>query len=356
MRFSLATVVSAALLALAGPSAWADTPGWYIGAGGGWSDLEKMTNNNTSIGYDNGFLVSGFAGYDFGTLRAEGEVGYRHHDVHSLSTGGVGLNNPGGAANALSFMANGIYSFFPKSILTPYLGAGIGVARLTLDGVSAAGTSIVNSNADTEFAYQGIAGVSYAVSRSVSLNLDYRYFATTDPTFQRTAAGGGGSFTPEYHTHNVLLSLTYHFGAPAPAPAPVPAAAPAPAPAPAVAAPAPVAPVPPAAQRIFIVFFDFDKDTLTPEGTKVVEQAAATVKAGGTARLDVTGYTDMAGTAKYNLALSKRRADRVRALMVKLGVPVDAITETARGKENPRVPTADGVREPQNRRVEIVIP
>jgi len=353
MKSRLLPVIAVPLLMLAGHAAHADVPGWYIGAGAGWSDLQEMKNNGTDIRFDNGFLVSGFAGYNFGALRAEGEIGYRHHDVKSLSSGGVGLTSPSGDASALSFMANGIYSFFPQSRFTPYLGAGIGVARLSLNSVAGSGATIVDSD-DTRFAYQGIAGVSYALTPSVSLGLDYRYFATLDPTFTRTAAGGGGSFSPQYHTHNVLLSLTYHFGAPAaPPPAPMPAAAPAPAPA---AAAAPPAAPPPTPQRNYIVFFDFDRDTLTPEATKIVEQAASTFKAGGVARVDLTGYTDLAGPAKYNLNLSKRRADRVRALLVKLGVPADAITEMARGKENPRVPTADGVREPQNRRVEIVMP
>jgi outer membrane protein OmpA-like peptidoglycan-associated protein len=88
----------------------------------------------------------------------------------------------------------------------------------------------------------------------------------------------------------------------------------------------------------------------------VVEAAAAAYKARGAARIDLAGYTDAAGTVAYNLKLSKRRADAVRAHLDRLGVPDGAITETERGKENPRVPTADGVREPQNRRVEIVLP
>jgi len=126
-----------------------------------------------------------------------------------------------------------------------------------------------------------------------------------------------------------------------PPPAPMPAAAPAPA--------------PPPAPRVFIVFFDFDKDLLTADGEKIVAQAADAYKKGGSARIQVVGYTDLAGSQQYNLGLSERRAKRVQTALVKDGVPANAIATSWRGKENPRVPTADGVREAQNRRVEITL-
>ncbi len=69
----------------------------------------------------------------------------------------------------------------------------------------------------------------------------------------------------------------------------------------------------------------------------------------------IAGYTDLSGTQQYNLALSKRRADTVKSALVKDGVPASAIDAKWFGEENPRVPTANGVREPQNRRVEITM-
>ena len=105
---------------------------------------------------------------------------------------------------------------------------------------------------------------------------------------------------------------------------------------------------------MFIVFFEFDKSSLTVDGKKVVDAAAAAFKSGKSG-VAISGYTDLAGTQRYNLALSKRRAEAVKAALVKDGVPASAIDESWHGKENPRVPTADGVREPQNRRVEITM-
>jgi OmpA-OmpF porin, OOP family len=70
----------------------------------------------------------------------------------------------------------------------------------------------------------------------------------------------------------------------------------------------------------------------------------------------VIGYTDLAGTPQYDEDLSKRRADTVREALVAQGVPAGSINESWRGKQNPLVRTADGVREAQNRRVDIVLP
>jgi outer membrane protein OmpA-like peptidoglycan-associated protein len=123
------------------------------------------------------------------------------------------------------------------------------------------------------------------------------------------------------------------------------------------AAPAPPPPPPPASapqRQVFIVFFEFDKSSLTADGRRVVDAAAAAFKS-GKAGVAIAGYTDLAGTQQYNLALSKRRADTVKQALVRDGVPAAAIDEKWFGKQNPRVPTADGVREPQNRRVEITM-
>jgi outer membrane protein OmpA-like peptidoglycan-associated protein len=132
-----------------------------------------------------------------------------------------------------------------------------------------------------------------------------------------------------------------------------------PAPGAPLAAPKPTAPAPAAAQveaAKFLVFFDWDKATLTPEARRVIASAADEFKKIGSTRIVATGYTDLSGTPQYNLALSERRADAVKAELVRLGVPAAVITTIGKGEADPLVPTKDGVREAQNRRVEIVIP
>jgi hypothetical protein len=88
----------------------------------------------------------------------------------------------------------------------------------------------------------------------------------------------------------------------------------------------------------------------------VVGQAAEEYKRTGAARITATGYTDLSGSPAYNQALSERRAAAVQGELVRLGVPASVITVVGEGENDPLVPTADGVREARNRRVEIEIP
>ncbi|MBK8176840.1 MAG: OmpA family protein [Rhodospirillales bacterium] len=106
----------------------------------------------------------------------------------------------------------------------------------------------------------------------------------------------------------------------------------------------------------YLVFFDWNKAILTAEARQIVAKAAAEFKQTGAARLVATGYTDLSGTPQYNYKLSVQRAESVKAELVRLGVPASAISTVGRGEEDPLVPTKDGVREPQNRRVSIVFP
>ncbi|MGH6976952.1 MAG: OmpA family protein, partial [Stellaceae bacterium] len=104
----------------------------------------------------------------------------------------------------------------------------------------------------------------------------------------------------------------------------------------------------------YTVYFEFNKSDLTADAHKIVNEAAAAAKH-GTTRIEVNGYTDLAGTAAYNLGLSKRRADAVRAALIADGIAAKRINIMAYGKTDPAVPTPDGVREPRNRRAVVVI-
>jgi len=118
----------------------------------------------------------------------------------------------------------------------------------------------------------------------------------------------------------------------------------------------PAAPAAPAARaEVINVYFDFNKSGLTPEGRQIVRQVAAQLKANRAAAVTLTGKTDLAGTDSYNQALSKRRSEAVRGELVKDGIAAGRITMRWTGKREPPVKTADGVREPRNRVVEIVL-
>ena len=103
-----------------------------------------------------------------------------------------------------------------------------------------------------------------------------------------------------------------------------------------------------------MVFFDWDRSNLSAAALNTIKQAATAFKTKGNARITATGHTDTAGPETYNMALSLRRANAVKDALVREGVPAQAITVVGRG-EQLLVQTGDDVREPQNRRVEIVI-
>ena len=103
------------------------------------------------------------------------------------------------------------------------------------------------------------------------------------------------------------------------------------------------------------MFFDWDKYKLTPRALSIISQAAADSKTAQTTTINVSGYTDTSGTAKYNLGLSERRAKAVETQLVADGVSESEIETHAFGETHLLVPTGPGVREPQNRRVEIVL-
>jgi iron complex outermembrane receptor protein len=120
----------------------------------------------------------------------------------------------------------------------------------------------------------------------------------------------------------------------------------------------PAAYVPPPVQapapKSYLVFFDFNKSDLTPEARDIVDTAARNAETAKVTELTVTGHTDTVGSDAYNMRLSRRRAESVAAELEKHDIPASEIEIVAKGKRDLLVPTKDGVREPQNRRVQIV--
>ncbi|CAM3029177.1 Outer membrane protein P6 [Sphingomonas antarctica] len=104
----------------------------------------------------------------------------------------------------------------------------------------------------------------------------------------------------------------------------------------------------------YIVFFEWDKSDITPEAASILDNAVTAYADCANTTIMLAGYTDTSGTPKYNLGLSQRRADAVKAYITGKGIADGVITTKALGETNLRVQTADGVRELQNRRVEIM--
>jgi outer membrane protein OmpA-like peptidoglycan-associated protein len=321
--------------------------GPYLGLGVG----VNLQNNETysgaghfdGVNYTQGVAVAGSLGYKYGNgLRAEVEIAYRDNGVTS-AFGGTGT----GDVSAWSGFINGLYDFDTGGAITPYLGAGIGIVHVDRGGAGNQHVSL--SGNSTDAGAQAIAGVSFAINYNLKLDLSYRYLTTfSDASFTLTPAGT--SVSSDYESHTLLAGLRWEFGEP---PAPPAAAPPPPPPPPAPPPPPPpVAPQPPQTQE-FIIYFAFDSANLDDAAKAIVKQVIAYNQSHPGIRIALAGHTDLAGSPDYNVRLSLRRADAVRAELLAQGVGADHISVTALGESQPAVPTAVGVREPLNRRVVI---
>jgi OmpA-OmpF porin, OOP family len=105
----------------------------------------------------------------------------------------------------------------------------------------------------------------------------------------------------------------------------------------------------------FILYFIEATDQFTPESQALVDQVLVAIASRPAPELTVAGHTDTVGTVQFNDALSLRRAERVRALLIARGIAPDSINAIGRGKRELRVPTPDGTPEARNRRVEITV-
>ncbi|HKT54758.1 MAG TPA: OmpA family protein, partial [Caulobacteraceae bacterium] len=103
------------------------------------------------------------------------------------------------------------------------------------------------------------------------------------------------------------------------------------------------------------VYFPFDQYILTPEAQQVVTEAANYANAGHATRVVVVGHTDTSGSDAYNMRLSERRAKAVADALVGAGVAQTALAVDWKGETDLAVQTADGVKEPLNRRSTIDI-
>ncbi len=103
------------------------------------------------------------------------------------------------------------------------------------------------------------------------------------------------------------------------------------------------------------LLFGFDSARLTAAHEPLIDAAVAEFRASGSSTISIVGHTDSAGSSDYNRALSQRRAAAVSAALVRRGVAEGDVVTAWRGQDDQAVPTADGVREPANRRVVLSI-
>ena len=359
----LAATMLAASASWTGPLLAQPVTGLYVGAAGGANFLQTERQTRRTIGgvnqagqrrllFDAGLVGLASVGYGFGNgLRVEVEGDYRHNRI----TPGRAPNriSVGGHEQKYGAMVNALFDLDVGSpYVFPYLGAGLGYqwvdlrSRRTLSAPGGATTERLDGT-DASFAYQGIFGLSLPVPPVVGLSLttEYRFMGLTgNRDFGGTFAQLGRPTrslrvaTEDNYNHSLLIGLRYAFNVPRPAPEPVPVPAAAPTPA-----------------RTYLVFFDWDRADLTDRARGIIAEAAQATTRTQVTRIEVAGHADRSGSPAYNQGLSQRRAQTVAAELVRLGVQREAITVQAFGESRPLVATADGVREPQNRRVEIVL-
>ena len=111
-------------------------------------------------------------------------------------------------------------------------------------------------------------------------------------------------------------------------------------------------PAPPTG-RPAMVFFGWGGPEIDRDAAAILDEIAANFATAPGATLIIDGHSDRSGPARPNRRTSLQRADAVRAYLARRGVPASAMTTAGHGEDRPIVATEDGVREPQNRRVEI---
>jgi OOP family OmpA-OmpF porin len=363
------TLLAATMLGVPGAALAQPIQGLYVGAGAGANFLQQervlaspglglaakdLTTNIGGVGV-------GSIGWGFGNgVRVEIEGDVRHNRVRQINgfVNGSGPTASGGDQYAFGAMANVLFDMdIGFNWLYPYFGLGAGFADSHLNGVHSygvpGGIALSTNGWSDNFAYQGIFGLSFPLAAvpGLSLTAEYRFYGVLDaPSFHGydnvpvagangvTHAGRGNFNLNSDYNHSLLMGVRYAFNTAPPV---------------VVAPAAPQPAVVPA--RTYLVFFDWDRSELTDRARQIVAEAAQASTRVQVTRIEVQGNADRSGTPRYNQALSLRRAQTVAAELVRNGVPRTAIDIQAFGDTRPLVQTAAGVREPQNRRVAIIL-
>jgi outer membrane protein OmpA-like peptidoglycan-associated protein len=324
--------------------------GLYIGAGLGANFMQRETfqppggpSGNMRVDIGPAAVVS--LGYGFGNgFRAEIEGNYRQNNGMNNASGYGFPASGGGEEQKAGGMVNVLYDFVGMvPMVQPYIGAGVGYEAVIEQNLHVAAfpggvpSATALNRTKGSFAYQAILGAAMPIAGmpGLSLTAEYRFMGLAGTRDYPLVTGKGSLAASNDYNHAVLIGMRYEFGvAPPPAPAPMPVAD--------------------MGAKTFLVFFDWDKADLTSRSEAIVHDAASYSTHTQYTRIDVDGNTDTSGTPQYNMGLSERRARVVAAELVRDGVPQNAISMHAYGETKLLVPTGPGVREPQNRRVEIV--
>lgn len=197
--------------------------GLYLGLGVG---VNYLDDSDFDIGgpvtvdneYDSGTIFLGALGYHFGPvlpvgdLRGEIELSFRDNDIDVHSVGALGGNQPGstGEASTEALMANLLVDFDTGTAFTPYVGGGLGYAWSDLEDYGIEAVPEVLDDDDSDFAWQLIGGVGFALSEQATVTLDYRYFSTSADVTTSTGTGSVSNDV-DLDSDTLTLGLRYRF-------------------------------------------------------------------------------------------------------------------------------------------------
>lgn len=181
------------------------------------TEFNPVSVRDTQVQYDAGLNIGATAGYDFGYVRVEGELSYKRGEISTVTDRDSDTRyvNMDGHIGATAMMVNTFFDLHNESPITPYLGGGIGVAKLNLSdakGVDATTGAlnyhVFHSDDDNVFAYQVGAGVEVGLSRHLSLDMGYRYFATSRASFNKDWPN---TTALKFQSHNAAVALRVKF-------------------------------------------------------------------------------------------------------------------------------------------------
>jgi len=216
-------IILAALVTIAIPAVCAAAPprpGPYVS---GFIGVSATQNTNVTsydyiagnsfadrVEFDPGINIGGTAGFDYGFIRLEGELSYKYGEIATITdqTRSTRLHNADGNLGALAVMFNAFLDLHNDSPVTPYVGGGIGFASMHLSDTFVSEYGLIyQEDDDSVFAYQVGAGLEIALNQRLSLDLGYRYFATTKAKF------GTDNITADLklQSHNAAIGLRVKF-------------------------------------------------------------------------------------------------------------------------------------------------
>lgn len=372
--------------------------GLYLGAAGGANFLDQqsydiyypngggMVDDGTEIGqikFKDGWAAGLVLGYTSDSwLRPELELLYRQNDLDRMHIEPAGLlsglltpngTDPDGVKgnqNAQTAMVNLWLDLFRSSRIRPYVGLGLGAARVAISDGGYDGEDF-NNTSNTAFAYQVGGGLGFDLGEHLTLSLDYRYLQTERSKLNLLRDDSATRVRFRYEAQTAMLSLRYAFGQPAEeappaAPPPVEVVPPAEPPGPPPPPPPPPCESPKPGQPFSLegcevgqtlvlhgVNFEFDKSRLTANAKTLLDMVADALLARQDISVEIAGHTDSKGADAYNQQLSESRTDAVKLYLIERGIGGSRMTTVGFGETKPIADNATDEGRELNRRVEL---